>query len=418
MKKKGFTLIELLAVIVILAIIALIATPIVLNLINKAREGAAKASATSYIKAVETYMITSELDGGSEKLESGESYDVADLNDLVELKGTMPDSGEITIDDKRNVTSASLVISGYLVNYDGNDYTVAGRSNDVYAESIEITKPADTVIKGETLQLTANITPNSVTNNTITWKSSDEKIATVDSTGKVTGQGLGTVKITAKSVNGKSASVDIKVNDYLVNVVEKGDYVAYDAGEWDEATEKPKTQGDFGGNAANVNKGNSVSWCYKDSYTTSLKGWRVLETNTSTKTVTLVHAGQPECYYHGENKSESKTKLDERAANEYMNDYAESAHAMTYEEAYAITDSTSSTSETLRKTGDYYWLATANSDSNYSLWNVGSDGYIDYNYNRSLGFRPVIELKANMLTSGQTTDKVGNKDAWTIVAQD
>ena len=43
MKKstKGFTLIELLAVIVILAIIALIATPIVLNLINTARKGAA-----------------------------------------------------------------------------------------------------------------------------------------------------------------------------------------------------------------------------------------------------------------------------------------------------------------------------------------------------------------------------------------
>ena len=40
--KKGFTLIELLAVIVILAIIALIAMPLVLNTIEKAREGAAK----------------------------------------------------------------------------------------------------------------------------------------------------------------------------------------------------------------------------------------------------------------------------------------------------------------------------------------------------------------------------------------
>lgn len=38
MKNKGFTLIELLAVIVILAIIALIATPIILGIINNARE--------------------------------------------------------------------------------------------------------------------------------------------------------------------------------------------------------------------------------------------------------------------------------------------------------------------------------------------------------------------------------------------
>ena len=45
MKNKGFTLIELLAVIVILAIIALIATPIILGIINDARESAKKRSA-------------------------------------------------------------------------------------------------------------------------------------------------------------------------------------------------------------------------------------------------------------------------------------------------------------------------------------------------------------------------------------
>lgn len=38
--KKGFTLIELLAVIVILAIIALIATPLIMDVINDAKEGA------------------------------------------------------------------------------------------------------------------------------------------------------------------------------------------------------------------------------------------------------------------------------------------------------------------------------------------------------------------------------------------
>ena len=39
--QKGFTLIELLAVIVILAVIALIATPLVMGVINRARENAA-----------------------------------------------------------------------------------------------------------------------------------------------------------------------------------------------------------------------------------------------------------------------------------------------------------------------------------------------------------------------------------------
>ena len=49
MKKKGFTLIELLAVIVILAVIALIATPLVLNTVNDAKDGALKATTRTII---------------------------------------------------------------------------------------------------------------------------------------------------------------------------------------------------------------------------------------------------------------------------------------------------------------------------------------------------------------------------------
>jgi len=52
MKKNGFTLIELLAVIVILAIIALIATPIILGIINDAREKANERSVELYASAI------------------------------------------------------------------------------------------------------------------------------------------------------------------------------------------------------------------------------------------------------------------------------------------------------------------------------------------------------------------------------
>ena len=54
MKNKGFTLIELLAVIVILAIIALIATPIILGIINDARERTYLAEAKTVVKTFET----------------------------------------------------------------------------------------------------------------------------------------------------------------------------------------------------------------------------------------------------------------------------------------------------------------------------------------------------------------------------
>ena len=55
MRNKGFTLIELLAVIIILAIIALIATPIVLNVVNNAKESARKSSVAGYADAVKLH---------------------------------------------------------------------------------------------------------------------------------------------------------------------------------------------------------------------------------------------------------------------------------------------------------------------------------------------------------------------------
>ena len=63
MKKNGFTLIELLAVIVILAIIALIATPIILGIINDAREESNERSVELYASAVRNAVAAYQLTG-------------------------------------------------------------------------------------------------------------------------------------------------------------------------------------------------------------------------------------------------------------------------------------------------------------------------------------------------------------------
>ena len=63
MKRNGFTLIELLAVIVILAIIVLIATPIILGIINDAREKANERSVELYASAVRNGIAAYQLTG-------------------------------------------------------------------------------------------------------------------------------------------------------------------------------------------------------------------------------------------------------------------------------------------------------------------------------------------------------------------
>ena len=121
--KNGFTLIELLAVIVVLAVIALIATPIVLNMVNTAKKGAAEASATTYIKAVEVEVLQKYMT--EEKINDGDYY-VGDLSD-VKVKGTSPTNGIVSI-KKGNVESAKLCIDNYSIDYDGTNYEISNNN--------------------------------------------------------------------------------------------------------------------------------------------------------------------------------------------------------------------------------------------------------------------------------------------------
>jgi uncharacterized protein YjdB len=55
---------------------------------------------------------------------------------------------------------------------------------------------------GKTTSLTATVAPADATEKSVTWKSSDEETATVDSSGKVTGVKAGTADITATTKSG------------------------------------------------------------------------------------------------------------------------------------------------------------------------------------------------------------------------
>lgn len=154
-KKYGFTLIELLAVIVILSVIALITTPLILNVINDAKKSAAVDSAYEYLKAVEYSGSISEITSNS-GLSDG-IYKVSDLADKVNVKGTKPTYGTITI-EKGVAVKANLCINGYIVSYDGNkaeSISNCTETEDTTGPDIIIGK-----IKGTTSSLTINFIAN------------------------------------------------------------------------------------------------------------------------------------------------------------------------------------------------------------------------------------------------------------------
>ena len=66
-------------------------------------------------------------------------------------------------------------------------------------KSVEVSGANDKVVAGSDVQLSASVFPANTTDDyTITWTSSDNSVATVDNTGKVTGVAEGNVTITAK----------------------------------------------------------------------------------------------------------------------------------------------------------------------------------------------------------------------------
>ena len=82
---------------------------------------------------------------------------------------------------------------------------------DIALEGMSLPKTA-TVEMGKTLTLTPTYNPTNATNKIITWSSSDETVATVDNTGKVTPKKIGSTIITATSQDGnKKATCTVTV---------------------------------------------------------------------------------------------------------------------------------------------------------------------------------------------------------------
>jgi len=83
--------------------------------------------------------------------------------------------------------------------------------------------------EGKIKFLTATVTPDNASDKNVTWKSSDESIATVSSTGMINAIKPGKVTITATSSNGKTNSIEIEVKEKqntennTINVIKTSD---------------------------------------------------------------------------------------------------------------------------------------------------------------------------------------------------
>lgn len=176
-----------------------------------------EAFLTDFVATTEAKYITIPFD--QLKGKNGGTFDAKSITKFAIWCNSIPANGatdlesSIVFDDIQfvNVDASKLSIqNGYAVtDKPVTDLNDNGQKDEIKVEAatLVLDQTAARVKKGETLKLNATVTPADLT---VTWKSSDANVATVDSTGTVKAIAQGTATITAAITDAKGVTVEAK----------------------------------------------------------------------------------------------------------------------------------------------------------------------------------------------------------------
>ena len=172
------------------------------------------------VKEKEVIKVTNiTLSKDSLNLETGQS-------ETITATVTPDNATDKTIKWSTNDSSIATVSGGKITAIGAGTATITATSSDgnktatcivkVTAPIIEVTKVAlnkkeVTLTVGETIQLTATITPTNASDKSVTWKSSNGSVASVSEKGLVKALKAGNSNVTVKTANGKTATCQVKV---------------------------------------------------------------------------------------------------------------------------------------------------------------------------------------------------------------
>ena len=99
--------------------------------------------------------------------------------------------------------------------------TVNKKDTNITITEVRLNKSTETLKEGDTTTLTATVLPENTTDSkSVSWRSSNSEVATVDANGTVTAKRAGTAVITATSTNGKTAGCTVTVSRKEIPITE------------------------------------------------------------------------------------------------------------------------------------------------------------------------------------------------------
>ena len=160
------------------------------------------------------------------------SLEVGKTDTLVATISPSNATNKIIAWSSSNTSIATVDANGKITGKAAGTVTITAKTNngktaackvtitkqEVAVTGINLNKTTASIDVGSTITLTATISPSNATNKIIAWSSSNTSIATVDANGKITGKAAGTVTITAKTNNGKTAACKVTITKQEVAV--------------------------------------------------------------------------------------------------------------------------------------------------------------------------------------------------------
>lgn len=168
----------------------------------------------------EVYAINYELNGGINHTENPASYDKTMEITFKEptrtgytFKGWYKEADftNVITSIAKGTTGAITVYAKWENNAEENTGNNTENNTEQKVTKITLNKTKVGLTKGKTVTLKATVTPDNAANQAVTWKSSNPKVATVDSNGKVKTLKLGKATITATAADGSGVSATCQV---------------------------------------------------------------------------------------------------------------------------------------------------------------------------------------------------------------
>lgn len=157
---------------------------------------------------------------------SGEAPEADKLDALEEKQGlhyTSSDPDVVTVDEEGNLTAVAAGTAEVTLSSEDGELSASGTVTVVVsATGLTMPEALELPLGGEPQSVAATVEPADATDQTVSYTSSDEAVATVDAAGTVTAVAAGEATITAK-LAGLEAACAVTVTDPAAAAQEDGD---------------------------------------------------------------------------------------------------------------------------------------------------------------------------------------------------